>query len=76
MSLRPKLNGLKTCKKIRLEWEQLTCPILFFTSQASSETIRDIRQMGGDDYINKSLPPNVLAERVLHWAEKTHQAAQ
>ncbi|SCA56168.1 hypothetical protein MTBPR1_20016 [Candidatus Terasakiella magnetica] len=63
----PKLNGLDTCKKIRLEWEQLNCPILFFTSQASSETIRNIREIGGNDYVNKSLPPDVLAERVHHW---------
>ncbi len=60
----PELDGYETCEKICSEFPQLKFPILFFTSAQTQEDIRRVTEVGGNEYVSKSLAAEVLVERV------------
>jgi len=66
----PGMDGFETCKMIRRTRPELDVPILFFTGSVEPDNVSNAREVGGDDFVKKSLPPDVLVERVEYWARQ------
>jgi DNA-binding response OmpR family regulator len=68
------MDGYDTCRMIRRTHPDLNIPVLFFTSSVEPDNVSKAREAGGDDFIKKSLPPDVLVERVEYWARQRQNA--
>ena len=66
----PDMSGFDTCKMIRRTRPELEVPILFFTSSVDPDNVSNARMVGGNDFVKKSLPPDVLVERVEYWSRQ------
>lgn len=66
----PRLNGFLTCEKIRREFIGINCPVLFFTSISGPEFVEKAKSVGGNDFINKSAPPQTVVQRITAWIQK------
>ncbi len=62
----PELNGIETCSRARLLIGHKT-PIVFLTSLDYADHVKKGIEAGGDGYILKSSPLEVLLERVRYW---------
>ena len=60
----PLMNGLELCKKIRSELGVLDIPIIFFTSVTDQDTLLDVFQSGGTDYIVKPFVQEEMLARL------------
>lgn len=58
----PKMNGLQACEAIRAQ--DACVPILFLTSVPSETTQLRAYGVGADDYIDKSLNPDLIVAKV------------
>jgi len=66
----PGMNGIETCRRARQVVEYST-PILFITSLDYADHVKEGLEAGGDDYILKSSPLEVILERVRYWTDRT-----
>ncbi len=62
----PELNGIETCRRARLLIGHKT-PIVCLTSLDYADHVKKGIEAGGDGYILKSSPLEVLLERVKYW---------
>lgn len=60
----PGLNGIEVCEKLRSENQFANTIIAFLTARSESFTQISALEMGGDDFINKPIKPNVFKARV------------
>ncbi len=66
----PNLNGVETCKRAR-KIVGSEIPIVFLTALDQLDTLRDCIEAGGDDYVMKSEPISIFAERIGYWLRET-----
>jgi len=64
----PEMDGYETCARIRQTHPDLKAPVIFFTSQNSTESLFKAKGAKADDYIVKPFNPEGLVERVDRWA--------
>lgn len=60
----PELDGIEVCEQLRSMPEFETTVISFLTARNESFTQISALEMGGDDFINKPVKPNVFKSRV------------
>lgn len=60
----PELNGIEVCEKLRAQEKFNDTIIAFLTARNESFTQVSALEMGGDDFINKPIKPNVFKSRV------------
>ncbi len=60
----PEINGIELCQTLRSDpdWQEL--PTLFLTARQDAETIQQIFEVGGDDYISKPVVGAELIARI------------
>lgn len=60
----PEINGIELCQALRSDpnWQEL--PILFLTARQDVETIQQVFETGGDDYISKPVVGAELIARI------------
>lgn len=63
----PGMTGIETCRRIR-QSEANKMPVLFLTSLDEAEHLKEGIKAGGDDYILKTSPLEVVLERIQHWS--------
>jgi len=66
----PGMNGIETCRRARQLVEYHT-PIVFITSLDYADHVKEGLEAGGDDYILKTSPLEVILERVQHWTNRS-----
>jgi len=66
----PGMNGIETCRRARQVVEYST-PIVFITSLDYADHVKEGLEAGGDDYILKTSPLDVILERVQYWTDRT-----
>jgi DNA-binding response OmpR family regulator len=66
----PGMNGIETCRRARQVVEYST-PIVFITSLDYADHVKEGLEAGGDDYILKTSPLEVILDRVRHWTDRT-----
>jgi len=66
----PGMNGIETCRRARQVIEYST-PIVFITSLDYADHVKEGLEAGGDDYILKTSPLEVILERVKYWTDRT-----
>lgn len=60
----PGLDGIEVCEKLRADAQFNNTIIAFLTARNESFTQVTALEMGGDDFINKPIKPNVFKSRV------------
>lgn len=67
----PEINGIELCKALRSDpdWQEL--PILFLTARQDAETIQQVFEAGGDDYISKPVVGVELIARINNRLDRT-----
>jgi PAS domain S-box-containing protein len=60
----PELNGFEVAKQVRATEDEHWHPIIFLTSHDDEEYLKEGLELGGDDYISKSVSPVVLETKV------------
>ena len=67
----PHINGIELCQAIRNDpnWQEL--PILFLTARQDAETIQQVFEIGGDDYISKPVVGAELIARINNRLERS-----
>lgn len=60
----PGLDGIEVCEKLRAEKQFEHTIIAFLTARNESFTQVSALEMGGDDFINKPIKPNVFKSRI------------
>ena len=60
----PEINGIEICLALRSDpgWQEL--PILFLTARQDAQTIQQVFEVGGDDYISKPVVGAELIARI------------
>ena len=60
----PEINGIELCQTLRNDpdWQEL--PVLFLTARQDAQTIQQIFDIGGDDYISKPVVDAELIARI------------
>ena len=60
----PEINGIELCQALRSDpdWQEL--PVLFLTARGDAQTIQQIFEIGGDDYISKPVVGAELIARI------------
>jgi two-component system response regulator MprA len=66
----PKMDGLKTCQKLRAEYPTLNAPVIFLTARKSMGDVADAKLVGGDDFIVKPFQTETVLKRVEHWINR------
>lgn len=62
----PGMDGIETCRRARMLIDR-KIPIVFLTALDSIEYVKKGLEAGGDDYILKTAPLQVILERVNYW---------
>ena len=67
----PEINGLELCQALRSDpdWQEL--PVLFLTARQDAQTIQQIFEIGGDDYISKPIVGAELLARINHRLDRS-----
>ena len=67
----PKINGIELCQALRSDpdWQEL--PVLFLTARQDAETIQQVFEVGGDDYISKPVVGAELLARINNRLERS-----
>ncbi|VEP15340.1 Multi-component transcriptional regulator [Hyella patelloides LEGE 07179] len=67
----PQINGIELCQALRNDpdWQEL--PILFLTARRDAQTIQQIFEIGGDDYISKPVVGVELIARINNRLERS-----
>jgi two-component system alkaline phosphatase synthesis response regulator PhoP len=60
----PELDGVETCRMLRLKKEFKEVPIAFLTARDEDFTQITALDAGGDDYITKPVRPRILTSRI------------
>ena len=68
----PQVNGIDLAKMIRLNRSHLSVPIAFLSGGGDTETQMLARRFGGDDFISKRLPRDLMARLVEMRVERAH----
>ena len=60
----PKISGIELCQALRSDpnWQEL--PVLFLTARQDAQTIQQVFEIGGDDYISKPVIGAELIARI------------
>ena len=68
----PGFSGLDLCQAVRNDprWSEL--PVLFLSAHKDTETVRQVFEVGGDDYVSKPILEPELIARVLNRLERFH----
>ncbi len=62
----PELNGIETCRRARL-LIGYKIPIVFLTALDYADQVKEGIEAGGDDYLLKSSPLEVILQWVKYW---------
>ena len=67
----PQINGIELCQALRSDpdWQEL--PTLFLTARQDAETIQQVFEVGGDDYISKPVVGAELIARINNRLERS-----
>ena len=67
----PEINGIELCQILRSDpnWQEL--PVLFLTARQDAQTIQQIFEIGGDDYISKPVVGAELIARINNRLERS-----
>ena len=67
----PEINGIELCQALRSDpaWQEL--PILFLTARQDAQAIRQVFEVGGDDYISKPVVGAELMARINNRLERS-----
>ena len=67
----PDINGLELCQALRNDpdWQEL--PVLFLTARQDAQTIQQVFEIGGDDYICKPVVGAELIARINNRLERS-----
>ncbi|NLH79498.1 MAG: response regulator, partial [Phyllobacteriaceae bacterium] len=68
----PQANGIELAKMIRLNRSHLSVPIAFLSGGGDTETQMLARRFGGDDFISKRMPRDLMARLVELRVERAH----
>ncbi|MCP4984153.1 MAG: response regulator [Gammaproteobacteria bacterium] len=60
----PDMDGLETCKRLRIDSESVEIPIIFVSALATHEELMAGYEAGGDDYITKPFSEDILQKKV------------
>ncbi len=60
----PEMDGVEVCERLRSQSKFENTIIAFLTARSESFTQVTALEMGGDDFINKPIKPNVLKARI------------
>lgn len=60
----PLLDGFKTLSSIRQSEKLMKIPVMFLTSTATPDTVKEAIRLGVTSYLKKPFLPNELTERV------------
>ncbi|MCZ6859709.1 MAG: response regulator [Alphaproteobacteria bacterium] len=63
----PDMNGIETCRRVRERFGGRKTPIVFLSGLDDADTVNKGLEAGGDGYILKSSPLEVILERVKYW---------
>ena len=68
----PEINGIELCQALRSDpdWQEL--PTLFLTARQDAETIQQVFEVGGDDYISKPVVGAELIARINNRLDRSH----
>ena len=56
----PEMNGIETCRAIRLDAKLKDIPVLFLTADSDEYTSMNAMDAGGDHFITKPISPAIL----------------
>jgi len=67
----PEINGIELCQALRSDpdWQEL--PVLFLTARRDAQTIQQVFEVGGDDYISKPVVGAELLARINNRLERS-----
>ena len=72
----PYFNGLDLCRVVRNDPRWSEIPILFLSAHADTNTIRQVFEAGGDDYVSKPIVEPELIARLLNRLERVRTQRQ
>ena len=67
----PEINGIELCQTLRNDPNYQELPILFLTARQDAQTIQQIFEVGGDDYISKPVVGAELMARISNRLERS-----
>ena len=67
----PEVNGIELCQALRSDpdWQEL--PVLFLTARDDAQTVQQIFEIGGDDYISKPIVGAELVARIQNRLDRS-----
>lgn len=72
----PYFNGLDLCRVVRNDPRWSEIPILFLSAHTDTNTIRQVFEAGGDDYVSKPIVEPELIARLLNRLERVRTQRQ
>lgn len=60
----PEMNGFELLKRIRIDYDKMTIPVIFLTAKTEREYFRQAMNLGADDFITKPFDPDELLEAI------------
>jgi len=60
----PDLDGLETCRRLKVDADSAEIPIIFVSALASHEELMAGYEAGGDDYITKPFSDEILQKKI------------
>lgn len=69
----PLLNGFKTLSSIRHSEKLMKIPVMFLTSTATTDTVKEAIRLGVTSYLKKPFLPEELSERVTQLLSDTEK---
>ncbi|MCG8361817.1 MAG: diguanylate cyclase, partial [Pseudanabaenales cyanobacterium] len=67
----PHMQGIELCQVVRNDPRWGSLPILFLTVHTDSETMRQVFEVGADDYVSKPIVGPELLTRILNRLERS-----
>ena len=62
--LLPGISGIELCKKLRSKTNTSDIPVIFYTSIDTPKHLIDYASYGAIDYVQKTIPPEILIRRI------------
>jgi diguanylate cyclase (GGDEF)-like protein len=67
----PEINGIELCQALRSDPDWQGLPVLFLTARRDAQTIQQVFEVGGDDYISKPVVGAELLARINNRLERS-----
>jgi putative two-component system response regulator len=60
----PGMDGFEVCQAIRADDSIKDTPVIFITGDAEASVVQKAKDVGGNDYLQKPVDPEVLLEKI------------